>query len=122
MARESACLTDIFSPNKGSYGVHKGEFLGLKHPCLQDSDRQQWTEGGLWGGSRREYQPEKLADDWVAVTLSFHAYRNVSRPLGQQKNEHDLDAQDQLHDGMIVLVVLAELRSRTVTARTLRGN
>ena len=71
MARESTYHTEYLLQKKVKYWVYKGEFLGLKQPCLQDADCQQWTEGGLWGGSRREYRPEKLAGDLLSVTLSY---------------------------------------------------
>ena len=87
MARESTCLTDIFFPNEGRYGVYQGEFRRLKQPCLQDNDSVAWIKDGPWHGSRRELRCEKLRDGCLSTTLSSSDSTNVSRPLEVSKND-----------------------------------
>ena len=65
MACESSDLTQYFLQKQDSCGVYKGELMMLKQPYPKGADRQHWTKDELWGGSRREYQSEKLSDDWM---------------------------------------------------------
>ena len=64
-AHERSDLTEHYSLNEVGYGVYEVEFQGLKQSCLRDADCQHWTKDGHWDGSRTEYRPERLADDWV---------------------------------------------------------
>ena len=61
MTNEELLLT-LFTKFWGQLGHVKAGSLRLKQACFQDADCPPWIVGGLWYGSRKEYQDEKFQD------------------------------------------------------------